>query len=290
MKNRKKQLLLLAVVVAVLFLASGCSSPVDPETNEVIQITSETTFSYMLENENWFNAFFVFPLAKLINFLTPYVGVALSVSIVTLLVHCITPVFTIKSTVMTQKMQVIQPEMNRITKKYEGKTDERSQMAQAQEMQRLYKEHGINPFSAILSSFIQLPIIMAIYMSVQRAESVVEGTLWGLSLKQTPLSGILNGEWLYLVIFVFMALCQIGSMMLPQFLANHRAKKEAEQHHRKYVKTKQPGSNMMIYMMIFILVISINWPAAMTIYWAVSSLVTICKTLFVQLVYINKKK
>ena len=28
MKNRKKQLLLLAVVVAVLFLASGCSSPV----------------------------------------------------------------------------------------------------------------------------------------------------------------------------------------------------------------------------------------------------------------------
>ena len=47
---------------------------------------------------------------------------------------------------------------------------------------------------------------------------------------------------------------------------------------------------MMIYMMIFILVISINWPAAMTIYWAVSSLVTICKTLFVQLVYINKKK
>ena len=173
MKNRKKQLLLLAVVVAVLFLASGCSSPVDPETNEVIQITSETTFSYMLENENWFNAFFVFPLAKLINFLTPYVGVALSVSIVTLLVHCITLVFTIKSTVMTQKMQVIQPEMNRITKKYEGKTDERSQMAQAQEMQRLYKEHGINPFSAILSSFIQLPIIMAIYMSLQRAGSLV---------------------------------------------------------------------------------------------------------------------
>lgn len=95
----------------------------------------------MMANENWFNAFFVFPLSKLINFLTPYVGVALSVSIVTLLVHLITLIFTIKSTVMTQKMQVIQPEMNRITKKYEGKTDERSQMAQAQEMQRLYKEN-----------------------------------------------------------------------------------------------------------------------------------------------------
>ena len=132
MRNRKKQLLLLLVFVALLFLASGCTSPVDPETKEVIQITSETTFKYMMANENWFNAFFVFPLSKLINFLTPYVGVALSVSIVTLLVHLITLIFTIKSTVMTQKMQVIQPEMNRITKKYEGKTDERSQMAQAQ--------------------------------------------------------------------------------------------------------------------------------------------------------------
>ena len=41
MRNRKKQLLLLLVFVALLFLASGCTSPVDPETKEVIQITSE---------------------------------------------------------------------------------------------------------------------------------------------------------------------------------------------------------------------------------------------------------
>lgn len=46
---------------------------------------------------------------------------------------------------------------------------------------------------------------------------------------------------------------------------------------------------MMIYMMVFILVISVNWPAAMTIYWAVSSLVMIFKTLFVQFIYIDKK-
>ena len=102
MKNRKKQLLLLLVFVALLFLASGCTAPVDPETKEVIQITSDTTFKYMMANENWFSAFFVFPLSKLINFLTPYVGVALSISIVTLLVHIITLIFTFKSTVMTQ--------------------------------------------------------------------------------------------------------------------------------------------------------------------------------------------
>ena len=92
-----------------------------------------------------------------------------------------------------------------------------------------------------------------------------------------------------IVLFVFMAICQIGSMMLPQFLATQKAKKEAAAHHKKYEKTKQPGGNMMIYMMVFILVISVNWPAAMTIYWAVSSLVMIFKTLFVQFIYIDKK-
>ena len=68
-----------------------------------------------------------------------------------------------------------------------------------------------------------------------------------------------------------------------------RDRKEAAAHHKKYEKTKQPGGNMMIYMMVFILVISVNWPAAMTIYWAVSSLVMIFKTLFVQFIYIDKK-
>ena len=52
MRNCKKQLLLLLVFVALLFLASGCTSPVDPETKEVIQITSDTTFKYMMANEN----------------------------------------------------------------------------------------------------------------------------------------------------------------------------------------------------------------------------------------------
>ena len=289
MKNRKKQLLFLLVIVAVLFMATGCTSPVDPETKEIIQITSDTTFKYMMQNENWFNALFVFPLSKAVNFLAPKMGVTLAIAVVTLLVHAVTMVLTIKSTIMTQKMQVIQPEMARIQKKYEGKTDERSQMAQAQEMQRLYKDHGINPFGAIISSFIQLPIIMAVFMSVQRAESVVNGTLWGLSLKTTPLQGILGGQFLYLVIFVFMAVCQIASMKLPQFLSERKAKKEAELHHKKYEKTKQPGGNMMIFMMVFILIISISWPTAMTIYWIVSSLVMILKTVLVQFVYIEKK-
>lgn len=45
----------------------------------------------------------------------------------------------IKSTESTQKMQLIQPEMERIQRKYAGRRDQASQMRQSAEIQALYK-------------------------------------------------------------------------------------------------------------------------------------------------------
>ena len=138
--------------------------------------------------------------------------------IVTLLVHLITLIFTIKSTVMTQKMQVIQPEMNRITKKYEGKTDERPpDGAGPQGNAAVIQRQRHQSVRAIISSFhfsCRSSWLFTCRFSVLK--SVVNGTMWGLSLKETPLHGVMSGQWLYLVLFVFMAICQIGSMMLPR--------------------------------------------------------------------------
>ena len=46
--------------------------------------------------------------------------------------------------------------------------------------------------------------------------------------------------------------------------------------------------NLMYMMMIPILVLSIMWPSAMTVYWTISSFINILKTLLVQYVFINK--
>ena len=56
-------------------------------------------------------------------------------------------------------MQMLQPELQKIQNKYAGKTDDRSRMMQAQEMQALYKKNNISPFGSILVMFIQLPIL-----------------------------------------------------------------------------------------------------------------------------------
>ena len=72
--------------------------------------------------------------------------------------------------------------------------------------------------------------------------------------------------------------------------AQKKAQEEAEKHHRKPQDTAMSSQQkmMQIYMIAMIGVFGLMWPTAMSIYWAVNSLVTIVKTLLVQKI-INKK-
>lgn len=49
-----------------------------------------------------------------------------------------------------QKMQEIQPELQKIQNKYKGKTDQQSQMRMYQETQALYQKYDIHPFGTML--------------------------------------------------------------------------------------------------------------------------------------------
>ena len=173
--SRTKKLLLLSAVVLVVVFLTGCRVPMD-ENNHVIYIANEavpgseftfrTSFSDVIANENWFNALFVYPLSWLINKLAPVISVGGAIAVVTITVNGLLAALTIKSSIATQQMQLLQPEMDRIQRKYEGREDEASKMRMAQETQALYKKYDINPLSTILVSFLQFPIIMAMYMAV----------------------------------------------------------------------------------------------------------------------------
>ncbi len=289
MKN-KKRIQLLVLVVLGLFLLSGCSIPMDEQGN-VIQITSDTTFQQMFQSEDWFSTFFVYPIAQAINYLAPIFGdsygVAAAIAITTISVHVLVLLATLKSTIAQQKMQLIQPEIVKIQKKYEGKKDQASQMKQGQEMQAVYQKHNINPLTTLLGSFLQLPIIFSIFYAVRRAEVVATGSFMGMSLEITPLDGILNGEMGYLVLFIIMIIFQTLSMKLPQFMAEKKAREAAESEGRRYVKQKQPMGAYMNVMLLVIPFISISWPTAMTIYWIISSFVTVVKTFATQAIIAN---
>lgn len=271
----------------LLLIISGCTRNIGSDGNVIPEriITYSTKFSDIWANESWFSALFVFPLSKLLNTLQPVVGIALAITLVTVLIHLITFGLTVKSTVAQQKMQIIQPEIQKVQKKYEGKKDEQSRMRMAQEMQAIYSKHSINPFGTLLTTFIQLPVILAMFQAVQRSESVIDGTLLGASLKTTPLAGIMDGQIIFIVIFVVMGIFQFLSMQLPTMIAKHKAKKEPKRPNDAPAPNNQKG--IMYGMWAMIMFISISWPTAMSLYWLVSAATRVAQTLFIQWKFIK---
>lgn len=293
---RKKKILRSLVLILLLVTVAGCSVPKNAD-GTIKLIYTDTKFSEVMSDENWFSAIFVWPLAWLINHWSPTLGVGGAIACVTILVNGILTVATLKSTIDMQVMQTLQPELNKIQRKYEGRDDQNSQMKMAAEMQALYKKYNINPGSSMLVTFLQFPIIIAMYMAVQRSETVVDGTFLGMALDTTPLNGmkLISGGnavgWAYLIMFVIMAACQFISMRLPQKMQKKRAEEEAAKHHRRVEANPQDTQQKLMqwYMFALIVVFGLMWPTAMALYWTINSLVTVAKSLITQK-YVDKRQ
>jgi YidC/Oxa1 family membrane protein insertase len=277
--------------LGTLLLLSACTNVLDPETGQIMQskiITLETTVGQIFSDENWFSAFFVFPVSQAINLVNQYIGVVMSIIVVTIAVKLVTLGFTIKSTVASQKMQMLNPELKRIQDKYAGKTDNQSKMKMGQEMNALYAKHEINPLGSILVMFIQFPIIIAFYQAVQRADAVVNGFVMGHSLQITPWTAIGTGIWVFVVIYALMGAVQVVSMRLPMYLQKKNTPVKEKTYTKDSKKKSGPNMEVMMYTSIgMILFFAINWPTAMSLYWLVTAVVQVLQTLFIQYRYIQ---
>ena len=218
---RTKKLLALMAIVTIVVTAAGCTAPKDAN-GHIILISESTTFGEIFQTENWFNALFVWPLSWVLNKLAPVITVGGAIAIVTAVVNGLLAVFTLKSQMGMQRMQMLQPELNKIQRKYEGRDDQASKMRMAQEQQQLMKKYDVNPGSMMLVQFIQLPIIMAMFMAIQRAEAVVNGTFLGMNLQVKPseafgllFKGDLSGLP-YIILFLLMAITQVVLVLLPK--------------------------------------------------------------------------
>ena len=81
-------------------------------------------------------AYIILKLGKLVN------SFAISIIIITVILRFILFPFTKKMALQSEMMKQASPELERIRKKYEGKTDEASLMRQNQEMLMVYKKYN----------------------------------------------------------------------------------------------------------------------------------------------------
>ena len=119
--------------------------------------------------ESIWTSIFVKPLAWVIVKIGKIVGnYGLAIVIITILIKLILFPLTNKSLKQSESIKKAQPKLNKIEKKYAGKTDQESMMMKSNEMMAVYKEYKINPMSGCLMSFLQIPIFFAFYEALYR--------------------------------------------------------------------------------------------------------------------------
>ncbi|QIM22397.1 membrane protein insertase YidC [Phycicoccus sp. HDW14] len=104
-------------------------------------------------------------------------GITWALSIVGLVIvmrAAMIPLF-VKQIKASRKMQLIQPELQKIQKKYKGKSDPESRQAMTQETMELYKKEGTNPFSSCLPILVQSPFFFGLFRVLNGLQDIASG-------------------------------------------------------------------------------------------------------------------
>ena len=109
----------------------------------------------------WVNRYLIDPVFK---FLMSFgFSLGLVILLLTIIVKIVIMPLTYKNYMSTAKTKVIKPELNKISAKYEGKTDKNAAMKKQQETMALYKQTGVNPMAGCIPMIIQMPILIAVF-------------------------------------------------------------------------------------------------------------------------------
>ena len=220
--------------------------------------------------EGVWNTIFVKPLAWIIlkvGFLIKNFGLA--IILVTLLIRLAMYPLTNKTAKQSELMKKIQPELQKLEKKYAGKTDQESMMQKSQEMMMLYKKNNLSPMSGCLFSFIQLPLFMAFYEALYRLPAIFEGKFLNLDLGLTPLIALQSGKWYYIIQVVLVFVVTFYSFKLN---AGASLGKEQEDQMKMM-------RNVTLVMIGFA---SLSVSTAISLYWITNSTFTIVQNLIVK--------
>ena len=278
-------------------------------------INGEKT-TVFIEGKSWgyawskglFEGLLVYPIAWLVDTFCSLMlnggvmaGLAqlLSILIVTFIVRSLMLVATIKQSASTAKMQALSPEIAKIQQKYpNANTNQYEKQALAQETQKLYKKHGINPFTSFIVMLVQFPVFICVWGALQGSAYLSTGSFLGLHLSDS-ISSVLftwsnwsnpaSGVWTALALFLLMAISQVGAMLLPQIIQKRNNKNVAKLGKNPNADKQNNTMKLFTYgMMVMIIIMGFSLASAMGVYWFVGALFSIGQTLVMQA--INKKK
>src|SRR3990167_3363695 len=246
----------------------------------------------------------IFNLLALIYAILPHHNFGLAIIIFTIIVRLAMWPLVKKQLHHAKAMRDLQPEVKKIKAAAKGDRRKESQL-----VMELYKERQINPFSSIGILLVQVPILIGLYVGISRlindTQQIInlsypalhnlawmkelmaditkfDATLFGLVDLTRP---ALGEEGLYipaLIIVVAEAISQFfqSKQLMPQsqdarslrkILSEAGKGKSADQSE----VNAAVGRSMLYLIPAFVFIIGLNLPAALPLYWLVSSLVAL---------------
>ena len=237
MKNKKKFLLFLGL------------------TSLVVILTACGTTDVSVNSTGIWERYIVYNFARVIQFLSfgnPGVGIILFTLLVRIILF---PLMNYQNKSM-KKTQELQPKIKELQEQYSSKDPDTVRKLQ-EEQQRLYDEHGVNPFAGCLPLLVQMPILMAVWQAISRVPSLTEGQFLWLEL------GKIDPTYILPVLAAILTFISTKLASMNQLEAN-------------------PSMKVMNYMMpAMILLMGVRLASGLSLYWVISNAFQVVQTLII---------
>jgi YidC/Oxa1 family membrane protein insertase len=240
--KRKKKILAPLILIAFTIFLTACSNA---------PVTSSST--------NFWDRYFVYNFSVVVVWLSKVFGGNYGVGIIifTFLINLLVAPLRIWQMKMMNKQMELQPEIEALKEKYPG-TDMESRQAMQEEQQRIYSEHGVNPFAGCLPLLVQLPFIYALAQAIYRTPTLQQGTFLWMKLSQPDP---------FFIMPILAAVFTFATTWLSS-----------------YAQPTMNGSNkvMMVVMPVIIFFSALGLSSAISIYWVAGNLFMVFQTLIFQ--------
>ena len=196
-----------------------------------------------------------------------------------------------------KKTQEIQPVLLKLQEKYKD-----NQQKLAEEMQKIYQDKKVNPFSGCLLLLVQIPIIYAMFFAIAQpvkfmypeirtaqVDQAIEkyanmGTYKELSYMVNERKDLIKTDFLGLDLGQVPSIANISlwaTWIIPilsgiaTFLSSYISMKQSKSAGASNEQAESMQKNMMIMMPLLITYISFKVPLGMGLYWLVNTTITI---------------
>lgn len=222
-------------------------------------------------NDGFFHTYLVEPFTNLIH------GVAtifndnygIAIIIITLAIRLLLMPLMLKQykkqQIMKEKMDILKPEMDIIQKKLKATKNQKEQQILQQEMFALYKTHNVNPLNmGCLPVLIQMPILMGFYYAIRGSEEIASHSFLWFNLGHSDM-------WITAI---------AGIVYYLQFKVSQSNMPAQTQKQMKFMGLLSP---------IMIVMISLNAPAALPLYWTIGGIFLTLQTMLGRKLYQTEK-